>query len=91
MLMTSVGSSSQHCAFKGRAPPHHKLSLEDFSAELDENALHSRDPSWNEDTTSSSSSFILFDSSDNKEEGEEMNQLVLNMRRRGANPVVAPT
>ena len=40
-----------------------------------------------EDTTLSSSSFVLSNSSDNEEEGEEVNQLVLNMRRRGTDLV----
>ncbi|GFZ05816.1 hypothetical protein Acr_17g0013880 [Actinidia rufa] len=75
---------------EGQTPLRNKFSLEDFNAELNENALLAQDPSWNEDITSSSSSYVSSDSSNNKEEGKEVNQLILNRRRRGAIPIATP-
>ena len=63
---------------EGRSPQRSDFSLDDFSAELDENALLSRDLGWDEGTTSSSSSYT----SDSEEKGEEeVKQLVLNRKR----------
>ncbi|GFY96880.1 hypothetical protein Acr_11g0011860 [Actinidia rufa] len=53
------------------APQRNDFSLDDFSAELDENALLAQDLGWDEGTTSTSSSYTSFDSSDSKEKGEE--------------------
>ncbi|GFS39975.1 hypothetical protein Acr_00g0065920 [Actinidia rufa] len=85
-------------------PPHVYASVDEFhldrvcggytdalfeNAKLEENALLARDPDQNEGTTSSSSNFISSDSPDSEEEeGEEANQLVLNMRK-GGQPIVA--
>ena len=59
-------------------------SSDDLRYKLDEWGTLARDLDLNEENTFSSSSFVSSDSSDSEEEGEEVNQLVLN-RKRGAN------
>ena len=61
---------------EGQAPLRCEFILKEFSAELDENVALTRDLDLDEGVTSSSSSFMLFDFSNSKEEGEEVNQLV---------------
>ena len=65
------------------------FSSKKFSAEIDENGAITRGLDLNEGVTSSSSNFISGDFSDSKKEGEEVNQSVLNKRRRVVTPVAS--
>ena len=75
---------------EGRALMCNKFSSEDFSAELNKNVLLVGDPCRNKGTTSSSSSYASSDSSDSKEEGEGVDQLILNKRRGRVDPAAVP-
>ncbi|GFY97784.1 hypothetical protein Acr_12g0003250 [Actinidia rufa] len=59
-----------------------RLGSEELSAELNEGTVLAKNLDLNQGITLSSSSFMSSDSLDNEEEGEEVNQLVLNRRRR---------
>ena len=50
-----------------------KFSSEELSVEQDENTVLARDLDLDEGVSSSSSNFILYDFSDNEEEGEKVN------------------
>ncbi|GFS37731.1 hypothetical protein Acr_00g0053690 [Actinidia rufa] len=59
----------KHCISKGLAPRHDDFGSKDFNANLIENALLARVPTWEEGIILSSSRYTSCDSSDNEEEG----------------------